>query len=250
MSQNRFTEILQENREMATIDLIELIYWLADHVRRILAAALAGAMLMALYSFVIASPVYKATSVLYVLNSSDSAINLSDLQIGSYLTSDYREVFDMWEVKEMVLQRLDLDYSYGKLGSMLEVSNPTNTRMLYITVSSESPEEAAQMANAYAEVAREYISATMQTDTPSLMSQALTPTSPVLPRKKLNLFLGAVAGAFLMTLVLMVQFILDDKLKTNEDIARYLQTPVLAVVPENRKTPSRQRRAPVQEREE
>ncbi len=248
MSQNN--EFHPNSQDVLSVDIIELVYWLADHFRRILAAMLVGALVMAFYSFVLAKPVYRATSMLYVLNSSDSAINLSDLQIGAYLTSDYQEVFETWEVKEMVLQKLNLDYSYDEMDDMLSVSNPTNTRMLHITVSSRDPQEAMEMANAYAEVASDYISATMLTDAPSIMSQALVPEKPVLPRKKLNVVIGAAAGAFLMMLALMVQFILDDKIKTTEDITRYLQTPTLAVVPVNRKATGRNRKNAGREEEE
>lgn len=233
----------QEAQDAFTVDILELIYWLVDHARRILAAAVLGALIMALYSFVLAKPVYSATSTIYVLSSSDSAINLSDLQIGSYLTADYQRVFDTWEVQEMVLQRLGLDYSYAEMQDMLEVSNPANTRMLNITVSSRDPQEAADMANAYAAVASEYISATMKTDAPTLMSQALLPEKPVSPRKKLNLLLGAAGGACLMILILMVQYLLDDKLKTADELSRYLDLPVLSVIPANREETAKHRRA-------
>jgi len=235
MSQKNQNEHHYSRQDVLSVDIVELVYWLVDHFKRILAAMLIGALIMTFYSFVLAKPVYQATSMLYVLNSSDSAINLSDLQIGAYLTSDYQEVFETWEVKEMVLQKLNLDYTYDELDDMLEINNPTNTRMLHITVSSTDPKEAMEMANTYAEVTSKYISETMLTDPPSIMSHALIPEEPMLPRKKLNIFIGALAGAVLMMFILMVQYILDDKLKTTDDVMRYLQVPVLAVVPTNKR---------------
>ena len=241
--QNEQSAVMQETEDVFAVDIFELLYWLADHIRHIVATALVGALVMGLYSYVIAKPVYSATSTIYVLSSSDSAINLSDLQIGSYLTADYQHVFETWEVQEMVLQRLGLNYTYEQMRDMLKVTNPNNTRMLNITVSSNDPQEATDMANAYASVASEYISATMKTDAPTLMSQALTPVKPVSPRKKLNILLGAVSGAFMMMLALMVQYILDDKIKTAEDIAKYMDVPVLSVVPMNKGGRSGRRKA-------
>ena len=112
-------EEANRNRQIATsqadegteIDLLELFYCLLEKARFILLAGLAGALLMGFYSFYIARPSYEATSKLYVLNSSDSAINLSDLQIGSQLANDYKEVFKTWEVHEMVIEELGLPYS-------------------------------------------------------------------------------------------------------------------------------------------
>jgi len=220
-----------QNAPGITVDLLALFYRLIDKRKLIVLTALLGTICMAVYSFVLAKPVYEATSKLYVLNSSDSAINLSDLQIGSYLTSDYQEIFTLWEVHEMVLTNLELDYTYDQLDDMVKVSNPSNTRMLDITVSSQNAQEAAAMANEYATVAQRYISDMMRTDAPSLVSQALVPEKPVSPRKTLNLVLGLFAGTMLSVCVLAAQFILDDKIKTAADVTRYLDVPTLAVIP-------------------
>lgn len=222
-----------DNGAEVEIDLMELFYRLIENAKKIIAAALAGMIIMGIYSFVLATPMYEATCKLYVMSASDSAINLSDLQIGSYLTSDYQEVFDTWEVHEMVLSQLGLDYSYEQLESMIEVTNPGDTRILYITVTSDDPQEAKTMANAYAEVASSYIAKTMKTDEPSILSAALLPTKPVSPRKTLNMALGLVLGAVVMMAIVVVQFLMDDKIKTAEDIRKYIDMPTLAVVPTN-----------------
>ncbi|MFQ9448332.1 MAG: hypothetical protein ACLR4A_14210 [Christensenellales bacterium] len=70
----------------------------------------------------------------------DSAINLSDLQVGNYLASDYTEVFSNWHVHEMVLERLGLDYTYSQLSNMVSVTNPQDTRILYVAVQSSDPQ--------------------------------------------------------------------------------------------------------------
>ena len=215
------------------IDLMEVLLRLLEKWKLIIAGALVCAVLMAMYSFILATPMYEATSKLYVLNSSDSAINLSDLQIGSYLTSDYMEVFDTWEVNEMVRQNLNLSYTREELADMLTLTNPSNTRILNITVTSSDPQEAADIANEYADVAGQYISATMQTDQPSLLSEALTPDKPVSSKKKRNVVLGFLLGALLVCAGVIIQYLLDDKIKNEEDIKKYVGLPTLSVVPDN-----------------
>lgn len=226
------TDAFEDNVEFE-IDIVELLLRVLEKWKSIVAGALLGAVLMGIYSFVLASPVYEATSKLYVLTASDSAINLSDLQIGSYLTSDYQEVFETWEVHEIVRQNLGLTYSRKDLRDMLTIRNPGDTRVLYITVSSEDPYEAAMLANEYASVARQYISSTMLTDAPSEFSEALVPEAPVAPRKKMNVALGFILGAFIVCAVAVVRFLLDDKIKTPDDIRRYTGLPTLAVVPDD-----------------
>lgn len=215
------------------VDLVELFLRIVERWKYVVAGALIGTLIMGIYSFILASPKYEAVSKLYVLTSSDSAINLSDLQIGSYLTSDYTEVFETWEVHEIVRQNLGLKYTRDELSEMLEISNPNDSRVLYITVTSNDPQEAAALANEYAAVARQFISTTMRTDAPSEFSEALVPEEPVSPRKALNVVLGFVLGAFAVCAVVVVQFLMDDKIKTAEDIRRYTGLPTLAVVPDN-----------------
>ena len=85
---------------------------LLAHWTLIAATAVVGAVLMALYTFFLVTPMYKATATIYVVSRNDSVLNFSDLQVGSELTSDYIKVFEMWEVHEKVISNLDLDYTY------------------------------------------------------------------------------------------------------------------------------------------
>lgn len=222
-----------ESSKEIEIDLMELFFRLIENAKKIIAGALVGMFIFAAYSFLLATPMYEATCKIYVMSASDSAINLSDLQIGAALTADYQEIFSTWEVHEQVLQNLGLDYSYNELEDMISITNPSSTRILAITVTSDDPAEAAAMANEYAAVASRYISDTMMTDEPSMLSKALEPTDPVSPRKVFNTALGFLLGALVMCAIVTVQFILDDKIKTAEDIRKYTGMPTLAVVPIN-----------------
>lgn len=222
-----------ESSKEIEIDLMELFFRLIENAKKIIAGALVGMFIFAAYSFLLATPMYEATCKIYVMSASDSAINLSDLQIGAALTADYQEIFNTWEVHEQVLQNLGLDYSYNELEDMISITNPSSTRILAITVTSDDPAEAAAMANEYAAVASRYISDTMMTDEPSMLSKALEPTDPVSPRKVFNTALGFLLGALVMCAIVTVQFILDDKIKTAEDIRKYTGMPTLAVVPIN-----------------
>lgn len=222
------TQIMETEQE---IDLIELFYKLVENLFSIALVAVLCAIIAAVYSFFIATPKYQAVAKLYVVNSKDSALNLSDLQIGSYLTSDYQEVFRTWEVHEMVIQELGFDYSYSKLEKMLSISNPSGTRILNITVTSDDPLEATDIANTYANVAKKYISQTMATDEPNILSVALEPTVPVSPNKTQNILMGFLLGTLLAVGIVTLRFVMDDKIKSGDDIQRYTGMATLAVVP-------------------
>lgn len=214
-----------------TIDLLELLYALLGKWREIAAATVACALIAAIGVLFFVTPKYQASSTIYVISRKDSAINISDLQIGTALTDDYIQVFHMWEVQEKVISNLDLPYTYSQLDGMLSVTNASNTRMLEITVTSESAQEAADIANEYATVVRDYIAKKMATDKPSIMSTALVPTVPVSPNKTKSILLGALLGFVVSAGVVVVMTLLDDTYKTTEDIKKYTGLVTMAVIP-------------------
>ena len=225
------TVMMREENDAETIDLLELFYALLGKWQWIVATTLCGALIACIAAFFFIAPKYQATAIIYVISRKDSAINISDLQIGTALTSDYIEVFNMWEVHEKVISNLDLPYTYKEMSSMLSVTNTSDTRMLNISFTSTSPEEAADVANAYAKVVREYIAEKMDTDKPSIMSTARVPTSPVSPNKTRMILLGALIGLVASCGVIVLITLMDDTYKTSEDIRKYAGLVTLAEIP-------------------
>ena len=189
--------------------LKDWIWYLYCRSEYVLAACLICTFLSMFFTARFVIPEYKAVSKLFVSNSNGSSVNLSDLQMGTYLASDYKEVFNIWYVHERVLQKLDLPYSYTDLEKMLKVENPPDTRLLYITVTSNNAEEAKRIADAYAVVAREFIAASMKTEEPYLFEEALVPSFPSSPRLTKSAFkgyFGGMVGAYtLLTILFFVQ---------------------------------------------
>ena len=156
--------------------------------------------------------------------------NLSSLQLGSQLANDYTHVFNNWHVHENVVDKLGLDYTYKDMEKMVRVNNPSNTRLLEITVSSPDPSEAQLIANTYASVAPEFIAKVMKTVEPSIFQEARLPSAPVSPSKSRNLILGFLIGAVLAVGVITVMFVMDDKVRTSDDVTKLLGLPTLGVV--------------------
>jgi len=231
MSQDTTTQNNNIEQNSYEIDLVELVYRLIEKAKYIILAAILGTLIFGVYTRFFVTPIYTATSKLYVLGSDDSVVNLSDLQIGSYLTSDYQEVFSTWHVHEMVIQNLGLDYSYGDLKKMLTVSNPNDTRILYINVKSDDPDEAKTIADEYAKVAKEFIAVTMETKEPNIFEEARRPSAPSSPNLTRNLILGFMMGTIIMCGVITVQFIFDDRIRTGDEIEKYLGIPTLGMMP-------------------
>lgn len=228
--QNVRATVEREDDEVQ-IDLMELLYRLIEKMRYIVTATVACALAAALITMLFISPKYTATAKLYVKNGSGSGINLSDLQIGNYLASDYTEVFSNWHVHEQVIENLNLPYDYDQMNEMIDISNPNDTRILYISVTSKDAREAQQIANEYARVAQEFIADKMETSEPSVFEEALLPSKPTSPSLTKNTLLGFFAGLLCSCGFFVVQFLLDDRIRTSEDIERISGLTTLGMMP-------------------
>ena len=214
------------------IDLVELFYYLLSKMHFLLLGMIAGAVLLGAYASSSITPIYTATSKLYIMGTTGSSI-IADLQIGTVLTMDYQEVFRTWEVHQMVNEALGTNYSYSALQSMISVSNPEDTRILYITAQHPDSQTAADIANAYAAAAKRFIVQTMKTDEPSTFSIALVPGVASGGGITGYVIRGILLGTVLTGGLLVLVFLLDSRPKSPEDVMRYANIPTLAVIPAN-----------------
>ncbi len=213
------------------IDLVALLYRLIEKLKWLIAAALLGALLAGVYTANFVTPLYEATSKLYVLNPSDSAIDLTAINVGEKLAADYVQVFHNWHVHEKVISSLNLPYNYSEIQKMLKVNVLSSTRIISITVTSADPQEARDIAMAYAEFAPAFIEAKMETDRPNIFEEARVPTVPSSPSKVRNIILGFLLGGMLAAAIVVVQFIVDDRIRNAEQLERRLGLPVLGMMP-------------------
>lgn len=231
MESERNISVFQEGNNELEIDLWDLAYTILKKIHYVIIAGIIGIVLAAVYVFCIATPMYEATAQLYVVNSRDTALDLSDLQIGTYLTSDYSLVFNTWEVNQQVKNALNLPYSIDELRKMVTVTNPSDTRVLFITVRSVDPGEAAEMANTYADVGKQYIYDTMLSEMPSTLSVALEPSKAVSPQPLRTIALSALFCAMLAIALLALHYLRNDKITTPEDLEKHTKVSLLAVIP-------------------
>lgn len=213
-----------------TIDLIGLMFYIIEKFWIVLLTALIAAGLFG-YRASQSVPTYTATAKLYIVSPNSASINLTDLQLGTVLTLDYQEVFKTWEVHEMVREELNLPYSYEQMQSFISVGNPEDTRILYISATYFDAQTAADIANAYAKAAKEFIINTMRGEEPSDFSIALVPSIARVQSKTSALIKGFLLGSVLAVGVLTLLFVLDDRPRTPEDISMYGGIPTLAVLP-------------------
>ncbi len=212
------------------VDMVAMLFYMVRRLPLIVIAAVISAVISRYYVTHYVTPVYQAVSKIYIAGS-DTAISLNDLKLGSSLSKDYQEIFKIYDVHQQVASMLGLDYSSNELANMVSTSNPSNSHLLYITVKSTDPEEAKQLADAYAEVVPDYIATTMEMHRPQILEKARKPGSPTSPNVKQTVKDGAVTGGMIVVLFFAVLFLIDDRIRMSGDITNAVQLPVLGTIP-------------------
>ena len=220
-----------QNNDVVTIDLVELARQMLFHWKLILLAMLLCGGVAYLYCRFYATPLYSSTSGLYVFSKSTSVTSLADLQIGSSLTKDYETVITGRPVLDRVITRLNLDTDYTNLRSKIAISNPADSRILYITVTDPDPELAKEIADRTASIAATFISQKMDQDPPSIIQTGYTDGAPVSPRTMRTTAIAALLGFLAAAAFITVQYMMNDSIVTPEDVQEKLGLNVLASLP-------------------
>lgn len=215
------------------IDLKELFAVLLGRIWIIIMTGLGIALLTFLLNKFIIVPQYDSTTKIYILNKQDSssAITYSDLQSGTQLTKDYMTLVTSRPVVEQVIAELGLTMEYGTLAKMITVSNPQDTRILNITVKYKDPFLAKEMADSIREAAAAHITNVMNIEQVNVVEEANIPETPSSPHVFRNTAIGGMAGILLASFLIFLVYILNDTIKTPDDIEKYLGISVLSSIP-------------------
>ena len=213
------------------LDLRELLLELLAYWQLILISIiLAGGIAFAVSKFMMV-PKYQSTSELYVLTKSTSITSLADIQTGTSLTNDYIVVVKGRPVLEQVIQNLGLREDYKSLRDRVELNNPSNSRILEITVTDENPELAKAIADQIAKVASAFIAEKMDQDPPTIIQNGYADGSPVSPNILKNTVLGGMLGAILSIALVVISYLFNDTITGPEDIEKKLGMNVLGSLP-------------------
>ena len=217
----------------AEIDLIDLAWALLEKIHYIVLCFLIGAVIMNAYSYFLVRPTYKSTAKMYVVSASkNSVVDLDALNIGTSLTADYEQLMLSYPVLEQVINKLNLDMDSDTLAKMITLENPTDTRILNINVVSTDPKSARDIANTLMDVSVDYLPKTMSTNAPNVAQKAKLADHKDGPSYTKYTMIGALAGAFLYCMYLVVKYLMDDTIHTADDMEKYFDIVPLAVIPD------------------
>ena len=222
------------DNDTVEIDLVELFYFLRHKIAWLILAVILGGIIAGGISYYLITPKYEATAKVYMVSaSSDSLINLSDLNLGTSLSEDYEEMLRIRPIYEKIAEELQLDYTYEDFLDLISISTVGNTRVLQITAETTDPEESKDIANLLADNAENYLPDLMETAEPNVAEYAILPDEPSSPNIILNTAVGAIVALVLLAGCFTVKFVMDDTFKSAEDIERVFGSMPLTVIPES-----------------
>ena len=227
----------QDNTKSVEIDVLALLQKLWTKKVFILFTAFYVAAFSFLVTYFFIQPTYTSTTRIYVVNQATDNNNLSaqDLQAGAFLVKDYKEIITSNDVLSEVIKDEKLNMTEAELAKMISVDIPTDTRLISISVKAKTGQDAQVLANKVREVASKKIKNVTKVEDVTTLGEAKLPESPSSPNIKLNVLLGAVLGAFLAVVGVLVREILDDRVRRPEDVEDALGMTLLGIVPDTDK---------------
>ena len=222
-----------DNEQEYEIDLKEICIAILDRIWIVISVGIACALLAGIITKVFITPMYTSTTKLYVINkqNSENSVTYTDLQTGNLLTNDYIIQVKGTKVLSQVISELNLTDTEDELASRITVSNPENSRFIVISVSDKDPVVAQQIASCVAKVSSEVVKEVMDLEKVNVAEEANLPLEKSSPNLKKNVLLGGAAGVFVSLLLIVVFYLLNDRIRTPEDVKRYLGLNTLGQIP-------------------
>lgn len=214
------------------IDIGHILSILWEKILVIIATGIIVGLAGFLVSKFLITPKYESETKLYVLNrANDSATTLSDVQLSTQLTKDYQILVTSAPVMNQVIKELGLNMKASELSSTISVDTPSDTRVLQITVTSDDPKRAKDIADKVAQVSSKKICDIMKIEQVNVIEEGSLSEEPAVDTVQKWTLIGLALGIVLSCAVIIIRSMLDDTVKTTEDVEKYFDLSTLAVIP-------------------
>ena len=219
------------NEEMELRDLFEIV---RKRLGLIVLITVVSLLISAVVSFFLLDEVYETSTTLMVgkiQNNQTNTIEYNDILANQKLVNTYSEIAKSDRVLDKVIEKLQLQLRPSNLRQKISVASVKETEIIRITVEDTDPGFATDLANAIAEVFMKEVVDIMKLDNVQVIDVAKVPEEPVKPKPLLNIVIAGVLGLMLgLGVVFLIEY-LDNTIKVSEDIEKYLELPVLGVIP-------------------
>lgn len=225
-----------ERRENMEIDLQKLLLSYLDKWWLIAICTAVAGLLALLITTNFVTPMYRSEVMIYVNNNRagqglDTVTN-ANLVTSQRLVGTYIEIIETDSVLEKVAEASELSVTAAKIRSAMQAQQVGNTELFTVSISHADPEKAAQLVNALAKVAPGEIERIVEGSSAKVIDYGKVPTKPSSPNRRNSTILGALVGVVLAVLYITLRFLLDVRVKEEEDLYALFDIPVLAHIPD------------------
>lgn len=214
--------------------LLELFQLLKNHLKLVIALPIIFALVTAVGSWIFLANTYTANVSMYVLaNSSETQSNTSlstDLSASQMIANDVSELIQSERVLNQAANQLGMSESELK-GYDIEVTSSTTTRLITISVTGDTPNSAAAIANGIADTTNSVAQEIMNIEAVNVIDQAEVPTSPSGPPRTMYTAVAFLAGIFVAVAIVVLMDMINTRIRKPEEIEELLDIPVIGRIP-------------------
>ncbi|MCH4890312.1 capsular biosynthesis protein [Acidaminobacter sp. JC074] len=222
---------------MEEIELRDLYYMIVKRIWLIVLITVLSVVASGLVSMFLLTPEYETFTTLMLGKpadyNSEESYTYQDVLTNQKLIGTYGEIAKSRVVLNEVKSELNLDLKTSELSEMISVTLLKNTEIIKVTVRDVSPERAADIANSVAKTFMKNVSDIMQINNVQVIDSAEVPVNPVSPRVKMNIAIAGVLGVMVSVFIIFIMEAFDNTIKIPEDVDRYLELPVIGMIPEH-----------------
>lgn len=225
-------------KEVMEIDLIRLGKVLLRHIFLIIFVTVLCGLIATAGALNFVTPMYKASVLMYVNNSSISigssslSISSGELSAAKTLVDTYCTILMTRLTLEDVINEAGLDYNYETLSSMISSGSVNNTEIFKITVTSPNAKEACNIANTIARILPDKIASVVDGSSVRTVDLAVVPTKASSPSYTRYTLIGALIGLIAVCAFLVIRDLVQDTIDSEDYLMEaYPEYPVLAVIP-------------------
>lgn len=222
---------------MEEIDLSELLKVFWNKRMKILIITLAIMLIGLVYKIFFVTPMYSASTTLILASSNKSTtlqeagITTTDITINSKLISTYSELIKSNSIIRTVKDNLHIDIDEAELKKNIKVTAVKDTELIEITVANENAKNATIIANEIAEVFIDKVKSIYKIENVQVVDKAEEKNSPSNVNYKKDLLIFGLIGLVISFAYVFVENLLDNTIKTEEEIEKLYQLPTLAAIP-------------------
>jgi polysaccharide biosynthesis transport protein len=177
--------------------------------------------------------VYSATSTLIVVQNGNTA-GFDAVQAAEVTARSYSDIIGAPVIAGLAASRIGGSATASSVNSAVSVAPVVETQLLRISAEDRSALYAQRLANSYAAVVIEYAHKYLGSSagaTMALATSATRPSSPVRPRPKLYIFIGAILGLVFGIGAAFLLERIDTRLRSAEEVRSRFKQVILTRIP-------------------